>query len=513
MPRIAIAQFHQETGTFNPEITTKADFATHRLELSPTSEPIIAPGSELDGALQVFRSDDEYETVTLFQAWGGIGGRVEDGFAGEIERLLADGLRDLGPFDGCLLLLHGACASVSEDDLDGALVETAARVLLGVPLAVALDHHANVTMRLMTSATLVVGHRTEPHKPFETAALTAGLLKRHLDHEVKPCVAWAKVPMITPQDRFETHEGPMAEVFELARSLETGPILSVSPFPMQPWLDVLEGGWAVAVVADGDYEAATSSARAVADAMWNRRHQFWDTPSLSESDAVDRALAFDGLGVICDMGDGVFAGAAGDSPRLIASLIAKSAAAGATVRDREAVRLAWLAGVGAQIAVELGGEIDSAHAGYVSVDATVVALDDGPVGVRGLFGLEEIDEGRTALLRVGGVFIHVTEFAGCGGCHPGAFERYGMDIGDLSAVVMKGSAHYHTYDRWMAGRVRANTPGLTQSNLRLFQWNRIPRPIFGLDDIPEWEASPVENGPGSTSPAIFYDNSAGWSGS
>ncbi len=32
-------------------------------------------------------------------------------------------------------------------------------------------------------------------------------------------------------------------------------------------------------------------------------------------------------------------------------------------------------------------------------------------------------------------------------------------------------------------------PGLSGWDLRTFEWEKIPRPIFPVDDIKEWEAS------------------------
>ena len=65
MARIAIAQFFQETDTFNPEPTTKSDFAGYRLHLEATTEPSVDPDSELAGALSRLEHVAGYELVTL----------------------------------------------------------------------------------------------------------------------------------------------------------------------------------------------------------------------------------------------------------------------------------------------------------------------------------------------------------------------------------------------------------------------------------------------------------------
>ena len=60
-----------------------------------------------------------------------------------------------------------------------------------------------------------------------------------LEGNIHPTMAWQKIPMITPQDQFLTVQGPMKAWFDLAREMERRPgIIDVSPYPMQPWLDV-----------------------------------------------------------------------------------------------------------------------------------------------------------------------------------------------------------------------------------------------------------------------------------
>src|SRR5205085_10110805 len=102
-------------------------------------------------------------------------------------------------------------------------------------------------------------------------------LFRMLRGEIRPTVAWRKMGMITPQDQFLTSDGRMKEWFDLARQMERrNGVLDVSPYPMQPWLDVAEGGWAVVVHTDDALEMAQSFAAEMADKAWSLRQRFWD---------------------------------------------------------------------------------------------------------------------------------------------------------------------------------------------------------------------------------------------
>ena len=79
------------------------------------------------------------------------------------------GLAAAGRIDGLALQLHGACAAEGIDDVEGEQVALC-RAILGpnVPIVLGLDHHANVTRKMVEISTAIVGHRTQPHDPFDT---------------------------------------------------------------------------------------------------------------------------------------------------------------------------------------------------------------------------------------------------------------------------------------------------------------------------------------------------------
>ena len=87
------------------------------------------------------------------------------------ERML-HALRAAGPLDALFLSLHGAAASVGEDDVEGALLEKV-RAIVGedVLLVSPCDHHANITARMVRHADALVGHETQPHHQFDTGSM------------------------------------------------------------------------------------------------------------------------------------------------------------------------------------------------------------------------------------------------------------------------------------------------------------------------------------------------------
>src|SRR5262249_26133525 len=150
--------------------------------------------------------------------------------------------------------------------------------------------------------------------------LAAQMLFAQLRGDIKPTMAWRKIPMITHQEQFLTSHGPMKEWFDLAREMETRPgVVSASTIPMQPWLDVAEVGWAAVIVTKNDMPLAEQRAGELAQKAWDLREAYWKIDSISPEAAIKRALAAEkGVVILSDTGDSVFGGATGDSTVILA---------------------------------------------------------------------------------------------------------------------------------------------------------------------------------------------------
>ena len=216
--------------------------------------------------------------------------------------------------------------------------------------------------KMVANANLLIGHETQPHDTVATGRKAARLLFRLLAHEISPVVAWQKIPMITPQDQFLTSSGPMKTWFDRAREFERQPgVLDVSLYPMQPWLDVAEGGWSVVVHTDKDASLAREVAADMAGLAWQLRKQFWLSERIAPAEAVRQAVtAEEGLVILTDTGDSVYGGAPGDNTCLLRELLDQQVPCMALVPviDAEAVEAAAAAGVPSRITLKVGGRHD-----------------------------------------------------------------------------------------------------------------------------------------------------------
>jgi microcystin degradation protein MlrC len=353
-----------------------------------------------------------------------------------------------------------------------------------VPIVCPLDHHGNVTQRMMALMTGLVAHRTQPHLPFETGKLAAHQLFAILRGDIKPTVAWRKIPMLAHQEQFLTSGGPMKVWFDRAREYETMPgVVSVSPFPMQPWLDVPEGGWATVVITNNDQALAEQLADEHARMVWEMRDQFWVYESIPVAQAVEQAVAAErGVVLLSDTGDSVFGGAPGDSTHILRELLRQQVNQSALVPivDAEVVAQAINAGIGSTITAQLGGKLATAFHQPVPVTARVAAIGGGRIEAE-VVGMESFNMGRAVLLEAGAIKIVVSEHEGIGGNHPVVYRHFGIEPATAKMVVMKTASNFQYYADMTATIIRVDTLGPTMSHLEQFPWQAVPRPIYPLD--------------------------------
>src|SRR5882672_2226746 len=245
--KIAIASLMQETNSFSPLPTTVATFESYYLLRGP--ELLTGYGEarvEVPGFLATLREAGA-TPVPLLAAYAAASGTVTreafDRLVGEIE----DRLRDAGPVDGLLLALHGALIVEDQPDGDGEIIARLRRILpASIPIGVSLDLHGHITPLMLQGNVFHVGYREYPHiDMYETGERAARLLLDTLAGRHRPVMALAKRPMIVSAVCTRTTDGPLRPIAEEARRLErSGEVLHASVFPVQPWIDVPDLGFA-----------------------------------------------------------------------------------------------------------------------------------------------------------------------------------------------------------------------------------------------------------------------------
>lgn len=486
--RLGLIHVAQETCTFNPLPTTLDDYRAFGIHEGLDIPAKVGDLGQVGGHYAaVTASGLAIETVPIIRAWAIAGGRITREAHAYFMEKIERGLKAAGPLDGLVLQLHGACSAVGLDDVEGAQTELCRSILgPGVPILLGLDHHANVTARMVDNASAIVTHRTQPHDTFDTGVIGTQLLLKLLATGARPATAWRKIPLISHQEQFLTSGGPMKIWFDRARALERDPrVLQVSPFPMQPWLDIEEAGWAVVIHTDGDQALAEALADDMADLAWAMRDDFQVREALAIDAAVLEAERTE-AGVVClsDTGDTVFGGAAGDSTLILEAMLrlgTRKRALLPMIGPRAVARLAE-AGVGASVTLPIGAEVATDFFRPVTVTGRVKSIADGQIRVTDGHQ-REIDMGLTAILEVGPITILASERRGVAGNLPDVYRAFGVEPRDHHVAVLKTASNFQYFAPITSRVIRVDTTGPGQSNVHTLPWRRLPRPIHPLDAL------------------------------
>jgi len=504
--KIAIAQVSQETNTFSPVLCALKDFEQGGLYYDSNFLDKMKGIAGIGAFLDVVEEEGiDVEIIPILRAVGHAGGRVETKALRFFEEKLVSGLKKALPLDGVFLSLHGAACTEELDDMEGYLLSVV-RNIVGpkIPIVVTLDHHANITKQMIELADLMVGYETQPHKPYETGKKGATLFFLLLKNKFTPAVSWEKIPLLVGHhERLDTAEGePMKEWFDLARELEKKPgVISVSNFPMQPWMDIKEAGLATVVYTNNKPELAQELAAELANKAWELRERFWKSDRPSPEEAVKYAVeATEGPIILSDPADTVFGGAPGDSTCLLKEMLRQKITCTALIPmyDPEVYHQAVQAGMGSEITVKVGGKSDSIFSKPVQVTGKVSGISSG-------FEVDLMKNGKpnpgpcpfviqrgTIILEVGSIKLLISENRLMAGIHPDIYRHFGIEPAEAKIIVMKTGSNFQYYESITKKIILVDCPGVAQADLTKFEWVRAPRPIYPMDKdkMVGWEADP-----------------------
>jgi microcystin degradation protein MlrC len=495
--KIAVGMMWQESASFSQLPTGKRAFEALAWRRGAEVLREVPEGSEIRGLLDACagRGDLELVGTRAGSAWPS--GPVEREVYQELRDGIVAGVRDAMPVDGVFIVLHGSMVAEGCDDPEGELLERV-RALVGpeVPVVATLDLHANVTARMASHATALVGYHQNPHTDMrETGARAARLLLRAMEGAARPTLAWRKLPTIAPGNSQTTLlPGDYQDLYAFCAEQEKSPrVLACSNFAVHPFIDVPELGWSQVVVTDGDPALAGEICDALAERAWAMRGT-GDEPSalsLSTAELLESVReARPGPLVVSDIGDSVGAGAAGDSPELLRVFLEGGCSdlpIYLAITDPAAVDRLYRCQAGDQLTLPVGGCISTRFFKPALVTGTLLGKHEGRVRMEaGVAKGTVFDRGRTAVLGVGELRLVLSEL-------PSAqfdgqiFSSVGLDPRAARAIVVKSMFHHVAGFSGIASHfVWVNTPGPVHADVRTLPYTRITRPVFPLDEVADW---------------------------
>ncbi len=494
--KLVIAAMLHETNTFSPVATTLASFVGRH------DRTLAASGGILSGDEAIARFGDANVAFGGFvQLAREAGAEIDVPFYGNanpsapvdaasFERMCGEivGAVRRG-CDGVMLDLHGAMVAQNADDAEAELVRRIRAVAPGIPIAVALDFHGNLSQAFFDHVDVVTGYRTYPHVDMRETGLRAGrTLLAMMRGEVRPVIAWRWLPMMTHMNVHSPSRAPMRDLMQRAIAAEAGgEVLNASIFGGFPLADVPQTGYSVVVVGR-DAASAGKLADELARESWRRREEFvFHSEPLAAT--IERAKSIDRYPVVlADHGNNTASGGTVDTIEVLEEILRQGLdeVIAGPLCDPASVAAMIEAGVGNRVRLSLGGKIDMPTIGRkarpLAVEGTVRAITDGRFRITGPMATGvTVSMGRAAVLDLGRVRVVVSEER----IEPydlGVFTSCGLDPLRAKYIAISSRQHFRAGFEPIAGEIlMVAGPGVCSSDYSLFGYRRLTRPIYPLD--------------------------------
>ncbi|MDA0261448.1 MAG: M81 family metallopeptidase [Proteobacteria bacterium] len=490
--RVVIAMMKHETNTFSPIVTDWRRFEAWGAYcgddvVTAYGETRMAVAAYLTLARQVGA-----EISTPLAAEAMPSGRVVEAAYEHMSGLICDAVR--AGADAALLDLHGAMVAEHLFDGEGELLERIRAIAPDLPIAVTCDLHCNLTEKMVRNCTALVGYKTYPHTDiYETAEQVGRIVFDAIAGKCRPKMSWGNVPLMSQTLRQGTDDQPMKSLIDLCRAAEAREgVLAATVFGGFALADMPESGTSAVVVTDDAPALADEIRDSVLALAWKSREEFvYRHEPLHE--AVARAKAIDtGPVILLDHADNCGSGANQDVMTVIAEVMRQGLedVVVAAVWDPGAVQEMQRAGIGAEIAIDLGGKTDMPSidlAGKpLSIKGRVIALTDGEWIVRGpMYTGLKVTMGPTAVLDTGTMKIVIVSHH-----HEpwdlGVFTSVGIQPEYARYILLKSRIHYRAgFGDLPKHTITIDGDGVTTSDNTVLNYQHVRRPVYPLDLINE----------------------------
>ena len=395
------------------------------------------------------------------------------------DELLRD-LRQALPVDMVLLGLHGAMVADGYDDCEGDIL-TRVRQIVGpdVVIGAELDPHNHLSATMLEQANLLICYKEYPHTDVKERALElVDLCAAMVEKRIRPTFAVVDCEMIV---LVHTSRDPARAFVDRIQSLEGHDgVLSISVTHGFPWGDVADMGTKVFVYTDNNPAKAAALARELADELIAMREQL--APAYPDPDsALDEALAFNGGPVvISDGADNPGGGAASDSTFLLRRMLERgiSNAVLGPLWDPVAVRIAFDAGVGAQLPLRIGGKISPLSGQPLDLLCTVKSL--APSLIQTGLSNTPTPMGDCALVHAQGIEILLCSLRNQA-MGTDLFTGAGCELAQRKIIVVKSSQHFYaSFSKIAAKVIYADAPGSVARDLNTLPFRKVRRPKWPL---------------------------------
>ena len=492
-PRIAVGGLSAESNSLYPKarpMRESRETQSREEWIAEASKASTVASGVVEAAKKV-----GLDVYPVLRAGAGSLGYVEKAsFDAALDKLVNQLKTANPPFDGVILILHGAMVVDGYPHGDAEVVR---RVREGMgkkfPIVVTHDFHSNVSEDIVRDSDVLITYKENPHLDTKDRGIQAAtILADMIAGKVKPVQAIAKPPMIVNIVYEDTFHEPFKHITDESRRLEreNPKVLAASVPGGYQWADVPAMGPSAIVVTDNDPDLAQREAKRLSDMLWAIRDKLvFKSPDPAK--AVKEAMASDKFPVVLmDTGDNIGGGSAGDGTFILAELVKQKAQGWVMViSDAAANKAAFSAGVGGAFDQMVGGKTDKIHGDPVRVKGRVKALRDGQyveTEIRHGGGRYK-GMGLTSVIEVEGSTRDLPNLLLLtnGASSPNSLHQLisnGVYPERQRILVAKGTtAPRAAYEPVAAKIVEVNSGGATDVNPKRFTFKHVRPGLFGLD--------------------------------
>lgn len=481
--RIFMTSLATETNTFSPIPTNLRSFAEGGYSRRDGS---CSQDSESSIALREWRfaaEKDGHEIVESITAFAQPAGTTVRATYEELRDCILDDLRNSQPVAIVLLDLHGAMIADGYDDCEGDIIaQTRAFVGPDVKIGVSLDHHCHLTEAMVADADILVAYKEYPHTDMrECAREVYDLTMSARQGSLRPVKAVHDCRLI---GLWPTTREPVRSFVERMRALESkNGVASVSLIHGFPWGDVADVGAKVLVIADANQAQADALASQLGAEFWAMREET-RTPYLTVDEALARIQVSTARApvVLADFADNAGGGAASDNTSILQRVLdlGLQGIALGCFWDPVAVQMCFGAGIGATLALRIGGKVGRHSGKPVDIVATVRGLcpEHKQPGLSG----SQSPLGPSAYVEVEGVHIIVSTireqvFS------PELFTNLGCSISGKRGVVVKSMQHFYNSFEPIAAEIHyVVASGPLSPDFAQIAYTKLQRPVWPRSD-------------------------------
>lgn len=478
--KVIVGAFAHESNDFCPNLTTKDMFEFYKGEEIFTQLPVedILEEAGIEAIPSIYAVAQSY-------------GIVEKDTFYYYENQILDVVRANPDVDGIWMFCHGA---MNVEGIGSGELRLAAdlREIVGDSCVISfgMDLHGNIEAELADHVNIIRCYHTAPHTDQEdTYRRTMKALVHYLKHGYQIKSQLRKIPMIFPGEMAATTVDPFKGIISRLKFIEDHDpkVLCASTFIGFAWTDAPRTSSTVVVVPSTPHftNYCARLADELAEFVFSKRKEFdFEELALPPKETVQTSL-YDLAPPVCvtDMGDNPTAGTTGGSNVLLKAYLDQADESKKVlivgIYDEDAFSMCLDQKIGDTFNLMIGMDIDE-----VTRPVNVIATYKGHHDIYG-YTIESsppIKRCEGVTIGIGSIDVVITDKA-YAFTQEINFESCELDPRDYDVFVTKFGYIFPELRKMGNSFIMSNTPGESDQNIATFDYKKIKRPIYPLDEI------------------------------